>query len=206
MRHGTRQRSTMSECRRICDRLPAYVDGTLAADERAASDHHLAKCPPCRVAATEEHGGRAVLRECAARLKSTPVPPGLRTRCAALAHAQAKALGDAHARRGTGLWRVRFVPAFLVAMVLIFSASAIFSLATRRSDAVLAAQLTADHVKCFRVFAEPNTSSADAHQVEAALSSRYGWDVHIPPPSAAAGVMLIGARRCLHGEGSPTHV
>lgn len=201
----------MSECQRICERLTAYVDGTLAVEERAGIERHLHACPPCERAAREESGGRAALRHCASRLRSEAMPPGLRTRCAALARAHAEGDGS-EARAGAVVattmpwWRVRFVPSLLVALLLVFTASAVFSLATRRSDGLLAAQLTADHVKCFRVFAPPNAPDLDAHQVEAMLASRYGWDVHVPPSSPAEGIKLIGARRCLYGEGTMPHV
>jgi anti-sigma factor RsiW len=192
----------MNECQRICERLTAYVDGTLATAERAGIERHLQKCPPCQRAATEEDGGRAALRHCASQLRSQAVPPpGLRTRCAALAHAHAQ---DANAT--LPWWRMRFVPSLLVALLLVFTASALFSLATRRSDGLLAAQLTADHVKCFRVFAPPNAPAVEARQLEAMFAERYGWDVHIPPSSPANGVTLIGARRCLYGEGTMPHV
>jgi anti-sigma factor RsiW len=193
----------MTECRRVVERLTAYVDGTLAGDERVSVERHLAACPPCQAAATDERGGRAVLRHCAPQLRAQLSPPGLRTRCASLAHAHAQSR-----QSGAPLlaWRTRFVPALLVAILLVFTASAIFSLATRRSDALLAAQLTADHAKCFRVFAPSNAGAADARQLEGMLASRYGWDVHIPPSSPADGVTLIGARRCLYGEGTMPHV
>lgn len=35
-------------CREMYVRLPAYVDGTLAGEERIAFDAHLGGCPPCR--------------------------------------------------------------------------------------------------------------------------------------------------------------
>jgi hypothetical protein len=38
------------------------------------------------------------------------------------------------------------------------------------------------------------------------LADRYGWDVHIPPSSTTDGVKLIGARRCLYGEGTLPHL
>lgn len=38
------------------------------------------------------------------------------------------------------------------------------------------------------------------------LADRHGWDVHVPPSSAAAGVQLIGARRCLYAGGRIPHV
>ena len=73
----------------------------------------------------------------------------------------------------------------LSVILLVFTASAIFSLATRQSDAVLAAQLTADHSKCFKLFVAGNPPVMDAHEVEEMLAREYGWKIHVPPSSTA---------------------
>jgi hypothetical protein len=97
------------------------------------------------------------------------------------------------------------VPVTIVAILLVFTASTLFSLATRRSDALLAAQLTADHMKCFKVFDSPDAPTLDARTAERKLDS-YGWNVHVPPSAPQIGVQLVGARRCLYAEGSIPHV
>jgi anti-sigma factor RsiW len=188
----------MGECRRTAERLTPYVDEALPPGERADVERHLDACPPCRDLMTEERGGRLVLRECADKLRSEPLPPGLRSRCEAIAreHARVRVLGS---------WRTRLVPATLVALLVIFTAMLLLSVATRRSDAVLAAQLTADHVKCFKVFADPE-KTADAETVERELASRYGWRMTVPPSSTTAGLRLLGARRCAYAEGVMPHV
>jgi hypothetical protein len=94
----------------------------------------------------------------------------------------------------------------LTSVVMVFTASAFLSLATRRSDTVLAAQLTADHSKCFKLFAPAPGAAADAHDVERMLSEQYGRNVHVPESSAAEDIQLIGARRCLYGDGMVPHV
>src|SRR4051812_32961475 len=88
----------MSEGRRTVERLAPWADESLPATERAEVDRHLSACPPWRGAADPERAGRQILRSCADRLRSEPLPPGLRTRCEALAreHAaksQAKSTG-----------------------------------------------------------------------------------------------------------------
>jgi anti-sigma factor RsiW len=189
----------MSECRHTIERLALWADESLNPDERAQVDRHLAACPPCRVAAEAEHGGRQVLKACALRLRSEPAPPGLRTRCEALARAQ-----DAGARRAG--WARTLVPVTIVAILLVFTASTLFSLATRRSDAVLAAQLTADHAKCFTVFDSPDARPVDAQAAEQQLAQAYGWKVQVPPSAPQSGLQLVGARRCLYADGSIPHV
>jgi anti-sigma factor RsiW len=194
----------MSECRRIVVQLTSYVDNLLGPDERAEVDQHLGICVSCRAAAAGEHGGRIVLRHHAPRLLDEPLPPGLQSRCEAVARERAT-----RTTRFAGLipdWPKSLVPTVLSVVLLIFTASALFSLATRRSDALLAAQLTADHAKCFKLFATTDSSDVNAQDVERMLSQQYGWDVHVPPSSAAAGLQLVGARRCLYADGLIPHV
>jgi anti-sigma factor RsiW len=111
--------------------------------------------------------------------------------------------GAAAARPG---WLRTLAPVTIVAILLVFTGTALFSLATRRSDALLAAQLTADHVKCFKFFDSPNAPALDAGVAEQQLADSYGFDVRVPPSSPQAGVQLVGARRCLYADGSIPHV
>jgi anti-sigma factor RsiW len=193
----------MSECRRTIDRLAPYVDRLLPPDEHADVDRHLNKCAPCRHLAARERGGQAVLRQESAQLRSEPLPPGLRSRCEALAREHVASRSPRTRTLFTN-WRSNVVPTFLGAIFLVFFASALLSIATRRSDALLAAQLSADHSKCFLLSA--GASPADAPAIERMLAERFGWSVHVPPSSPADGVELIGARRCLYAEGLIPHV
>jgi anti-sigma factor RsiW len=184
----------MNDCRRTAGRVTPYVDNALPQGERAEVEQHLDSCPPCRRGAEQEQGGRAVLRECAERLRSEPLPPGLRSRCESLARE--------HGRRLRVSWFRLLVPLSAMAALVIVAGVLLFSVATRRSDTLLAAQLTADHMKCFKVF-EPN-GAVDSVGVEQELDRDYGWDMHVPPTSDAG--KLVGARRCLYADGSVPHV
>lgn len=189
----------MSECERVAERLTAYLDETLSPAERAEVQGHLSACPPCRLSASEEQMGRAVVRTRAEQLRTQPLPPGLRSRCEALAHE--------HMRTpSVRSWRARLVPVTLAAALLVVTGAAILLLATRRSDALLAAQLTADHMKCFRQFVAQDAPPLDARAVEATLAASYGWRVHLPPSAEAEGVRLVHARRCLYADGRIPHV
>jgi len=187
----------MSDCRLVTEQLTSYVDEQLDANHRNEVDRHLEGCVSCRGAVARERGGQTVLREHAPRLREEPLPPGLRSRCESLVEEQ---------RRAASLpgWRRTLVPTVLSVILLVFTASAIFSLATRQSDAVLAAQLTADHSKCFKLFVAGNPPVMDAHEVEEMLAREYGWKIHVPP--SAGGLQLIGARRCLYADGLIPHV
>ena len=188
----------MSDCRRTAERLTPYVDRALGERERAEVADHLAACPRCRADAVRVETGRAALRQCAERLLDEPLPPGLRTRCEALARA--------HAIRRQGGW-LRSWPARLAlgaatAAVMIV----LFSEVSQRSNALLAAQLTADHAKCFGLFVDGETPAADAGDIERMLAKQYGWTVHVPPSSVDAGVQLVGGRRCLWADGRMPHI
>ena len=187
----------MTECRRTIERLAPYADRLLPAEERAEVESHLGSCPPCRTAARAEEGARAVIRQKAASLRTQPLPPGLRSRCEAVAREQ---IIPAPKRT----WRL--VPVSMTAVLTLFIATVVFSLATKQSDTLLAAQLTADHSKCFGLFAEPDSPTADPHRLEQMLLDDYGWTVQVPPSSPQHGVQLIGARRCLYADGRIPHV
>src|SRR5688572_11630403 len=131
----------MSDCRRTSERLTPYVDESLPAAERAEVERHLGGCPPCRASAEQEQGARAVLRDRADQLRAVPVPPGLRTRCAALVREQQHRVAPS--------WTSRLVPAGLTAALILFTVAAVFILATQRSNTLLAAQITSDHDRCF---------------------------------------------------------
>jgi anti-sigma factor RsiW len=186
----------MSDCRLVTEQLTSYVDEQLDASHRNEVDQHLEGCVSCRGAVARERGGQTVLREHAQRLREEPLPPGLRSRCESLVE-------QTRAASLPG-WRRTLVPTVLSVILLVFTASAIFSLATRRSDAVLAAQLTADHSKCFKLFVAGNPPVMDAHEVEEMLTREYGWKIHVPP--SVDGLQLIGARRCLYADGLIPHV
>lgn len=188
----------MGECRRTAEQLAPYLDGLLSTSERAAVASHLAACPPCRYAADAAGAARSVLRARASTLSATPLPPGLRSRCEMLAR-------PSHVS-GAAIWRSRLLPLVTVAALILATSAAIFALATRQSDVLLAQQLTLDHMKCFHVFASPQSPAADARATEAMLADRYGWDVHVPPSSAANRLSLLGARRCLYAAGTVPHV
>jgi anti-sigma factor RsiW len=187
-----------SNCRRICSLLTSYIDEALTGTDRADVERHLNACPSCRSRMLEEQGGRTVLRECATALRDETPPPGLRSRCEALARECCAARVPA--------WRRRLVPAGIVGFFLFFLVLAVLSVATNRSDALLAAQLTADHVKCFKVFVAADAPAVDAGAAERHLAEEYGWQMQVPPSSPDRSLRLVGARRCLYAHGLVPHV
>src|SRR5881628_2208257 len=76
---------------------------------------------------------------------------------------------------------------------------------TDSSARVLAAELTADHVKCFAMNAMLGTHER-LSTVESAMMSDFGWPAHLPHDAASVGLELVGARPCLYGEGKIAHI
>src|SRR6185436_10885046 len=92
-----------------------------------------------------EQAVHALLRARRSALVERGVPPGLRARVASLA--ESKALVAPAGRS----WRARLMPLALAASLVLVVAGAFVYEATARSTQLLAAELTADHLKCFRV-------------------------------------------------------
>src|SRR5436190_6935890 len=102
----------MSDCRQIAPLITSYVEQGLADDARQRVERHVAACPPCRVRLTQEKGARAALRQCAETLTREALPPGLASRCRALARA------DEETRTGAGwTWRSLIPAAVAIGIV-----------------------------------------------------------------------------------------
>lgn len=106
----------------------------------------------------------------------------------------------------TRRWLGVLVPTAIAAMLVLATTVALVRVATSRSNTLLAAELAADHMKCFTLFSSESMKGADPRLVEAMLRDRYGFDVHVPSSSGAEDLRLDGARRCVYGEGSVPHV
>ena len=173
----------MPSCREIEPFVTPYVDGEASDAERAIVDAHLVRCPPCRHRAAAETAARDAVRTHACR---PCAPDQLRARC----HAAAR-------MRRFGIPRSVLAAAalvFVVGGVLLYGR---FSL----SPAVLAAQLTLDHVTCFAVHDEGKP--ADLRASEERYAREYGEQVRLP--RVAPGLQLVGLRRCYCGEGAAVH-
>jgi anti-sigma factor RsiW len=182
----------MSDCNEISELITAYVDGELADARRGGVERHVAACPPCRSRLVSERSARAALRRCAESI-ATPLPSGLQSRCEALVHDGARRAG----------WR-RLRP-YGIGLAVAAAALVLLVVATSSSNAVLAAQLAADHVKCFSVFPPRDRQGIDADQAEGELAAN-GWSMTVPASSPADSLRLLGVRACLTGAGAIPHV
>ena len=99
----------------------------------------------------------------------------------------------------------RLVPYALAASLVLVVGGAFVYQATDKSVRVLAAELTADHVKCFAMNRALGTH-AGATAVESSMADGFDWRMHLPADPASAGLELVGSRQCLYGEGEIAHI
>jgi anti-sigma factor RsiW len=208
----------MSKCTSIDPLVTPYVDGELPAAERMLVDEHLHRCPPCHLRVAAESAVRELMRARKGDLTAERAPANLHAHCTELAHRS----GDASAARlrpkvppsssPRGIrawwgapWHLRVVPLALTASLVLLVGGAFLYLATQYSAHVLAAELCADHLTCFAANNVLQTHDAPA-VVESSMLSSFGWHLQLPEQFDASGLKLVGARRCLYGEGKVAHL
>ncbi|MCC7415862.1 MAG: zf-HC2 domain-containing protein [Acidobacteria bacterium] len=191
----------MRNCESIDLLLTPYVDGEIPSGERPAVEEHLRRCDPCRARVAAERAVRSLIQARRSALAADCAPPGLRDACARAAEAAAWSAVPAPA---TG-WKRRLVPLALAASLVVAVAGAFLYQLTASSATILAAELAADHVKCFAI-----NDVFDTHQsrtaVERSMAAGFGWPARLPPQPEAVGLELVGARPCLYGEGRAAHI
>jgi len=213
----------MSDCSAIDALVTPYVDGELTPADIQAVDRHAQECRACRIRLAAERAVRSMLRTQAPSLRRDGAPETVRARCAALA---AAARADGAATQGgptrpadrpsflapslpasppAARWRSRRATLALAAVLTVVAGGALVYRLTQTSTRVMAAELTADHVKCFMVNSLMGTHHTHA-AVERSLAARFDWQVHLPDRPEAIGLELVGARPCLYGEGQVAHI
>ena len=190
------------DCRQIESLLPPFVDGEADTQTATRVEAHLASCDACRSRVAQERTVRAVLRARAPELAAI-APPGLRTRVvAALEHSTPRTV-DTLGTFGTLGWRGR-VTAFAAAALLLLMTATALEFVTPESNALYAAQLAVDHMRCF--FVEHTTDPADARRLQQEVAQNYGWSIAVPPSNPEAGLTLVAARRCPFWLGPHAHL
>jgi anti-sigma factor RsiW len=180
----------MPSCREIDPLFAPYIDGEATADQRAIVDAHLQACPKCRHHTALQSAVRETVRT---KLCRPSAPDALRTRCRAAARAGKGPFGTA---------RSTLASLSLAAALLIVVGGVLLYSLTGLSPAVLAAQLTLDHVKCFAV--HDADAPVDVRASEEQYARDYGARVQLPR-AAIGGLQLVGMRRCFCGEGAAAH-
>jgi anti-sigma factor RsiW len=204
----------MPNCNKLDPLSTPYVDGELDAANRAALDAHLRVCPPCQSRVDAERHVRELLQARKPALQKACAPAALRAKCAGLT---ADLTADLKVRTTTDVvqafrpapdgatWRVRLTPYALAASLVVIVGGAFVYELTDRSVRVMAAELTADHVKCFGLNRLLGTHEV-ASVVEGSIGSSFAWPLHLPEGPERAGLELVGARPCLYGEGRIAHI
>jgi anti-sigma factor RsiW len=196
----------MPNCYKIDPLVTPFIDGELPDADRRAVEEHLRACPPCHSRVAAEREVHALIRERVPALCKAEAPDALHARCWEIARLKPQA-SDTAPRAGTSpaALRKRLVPYALAASLVIVVGGAFVYQATDKSARVLAAELTADHVKCFALNRALGTHQGAA-AVESSMSSGFGWPVHLPDDPSQAGLELVGSRPCLYGEGKIAHI
>jgi anti-sigma factor RsiW len=184
----------MIDCQTLDPLVTPYVDGELDAARRDAVEAHLRRCAPCHSRVAAEQSVREVIRARRDALTKTGAPPALRARCAAMTRTPP-----------VRAWRARAIPFALAAtLTLVVGGTSLYEV-TDRSATVMAAELTADHIKCFGVNRLLDTHDSAA-TVERSIGSTFGLRVALPDHPQQAGLELVGERPCLYGEGRVAHI
>lgn len=200
----------MSDCSSIDPLVTPYVDGELQGADREAVARHLRACLPCRARVVVEEAVRDLVHARQPALQGDRASEVLRAKCVAQS---GRAIpggrgAGASARHGTGTgaarWRALGPLALAATLVLVVAGASLYQI-TGQSTHVMAAELAADHVKCFLLQGLIGTEQPAA-PVEYALASKFGWPVHLPERPDRAALELVGERTCLYGQGRIAHI
>jgi anti-sigma factor RsiW len=190
----------MNSCDTIDSLVTSYVDDQLAGGERVLVEQHLQVCPPCHQRVSAERAVRRLIHECKPTLRGECASRALHGQCAKAARS-----GVAPLFAAAATWRARLAPVALAASIVLLVGGAFLYQLTGRSTRVMAAELTADHMKCFAM-----NNILGTHQtltvVESSMAGSFGWDARLPRDPERAGLELVGARPCLYGEGRVAHI
>jgi len=196
----------MPDCSSIDPFVTPYVDGELPDTDRARVDEHLQCCRSCCARVAGERAVRAVIRQHRADLERDSASPALRRSCAELARSADAETAKSRGERAAPQSRLaRWRPMALAATLVLLVGGAFLYMLTDSSARLMAAELTADHVKCFamnRVL----PLAAEPGAVRSSMATRFGWMLRLPEHPERAGLELVGARPCLYGEGRVAHL
>jgi anti-sigma factor RsiW len=202
----------MPNCHIIDPLVTPFVDGELPETDRRLVEEHLRVCPPCQSRVVAERAVHTIIRARAESLRA-PAPEPLRARCrelasrpldsASAAPPRARAPWDGFIPRGG--WASRVAPVALAASLTLIVGGAFLIQATRHSEVVLAAELTADHVKCLAINRVLGTHDEPA-AVESSMMSGFNWPMRLPENPEREGMELVGSRPCLYGDGKIAHI
>ena len=193
-------------CDRIDPLVTPFVDGELPDPDRRAVEDHLRVCPPCHSRVAAEREVHALIRARLPALRMSDAPDALHARCWAMARLTPEA--DRAAVNAAPMpisVPKRLVPYALAASLVLVVGGAFVYQATDKSARVMAAELTADHLKCFAMNRAFGTHD-EAAAVESSMADIFDWRMHLPANPGMADLELVGSRQCVYGEGEIAHI
>jgi hypothetical protein len=215
----------MLNCETIDPLVTPYVDGQLAAGDRVAVDEHCARVRPATRVSLPNAPVHELIAARKVALTARCAPESLHRRCATVARGvnAASAASDSRPipQHGFGRGgaaasaipqlrppipvRSRLAPfAAAASLVLIVGSAFVYQL-TQSSSRVMAAELAADHVKCFALNGACHTHD-DAPTVESSMLSGFGWQMHLPAQRRKSASNWSARVHALYGEGKIAHI
>jgi anti-sigma factor RsiW len=188
-------------CDRIDPLMTPFVDGELPDPDRRAVEDHLRVCPPCHSRVAAEREVHALIRARLPALRMSDAPDALHARCWAMARLTPETdRAAANAAPMPISVPKRLVPYALAASLVLVVGGAFVYQATDKSARVMAAELTADHLKCFAMNRAFGTH-AEAAAVESSMADIFDWRMHLPANPGMADLELVGSRRSARSRG-----
>ena len=196
----------MPNCQTIDPLVTPFIDGELPEADRRAVEAHLRACSPCHSRVAAERDVQALIRARVPVLCKADAPDALHAKCWGLAqHTPRHAAAAVPPFKPSTPLPARLAPYALAASLVLVVGGAFVYQATDKSAKVLAAELTADHLKCFamnRAFGKHEGAAA----VESSMANSFDWRMHLPADPARAGLELVGSRQCVYAEGEIAHI
>jgi anti-sigma factor RsiW len=194
----------MPSCASIEPLITPFVDGQLPPVDAQSVQAHIRLCAMCRSRVVAERSVTELLRARRHELCMEHAPATLRARCRS--HRDASRLTAVAGRSPLMRWRTtRFSPLTMAAGLVVIIAGGATYRATVGSTQVIAAELTADHVKCFMMNAVLGTHDTP-QGVHDAMERSFGWKAHLPEHPEQADLELVGSRPCLYERGKIAHI
>jgi anti-sigma factor RsiW len=193
----------MPSCSSIDALVTPYIDGEIPATDRQLVDEHIRVCAACRSRVDAEREVSRLLRERRSELCAPAAPESLRLRCRFLPAVDQVVPFAARAQARS--WRQRLPRLAVAATVLLGLGGVATYRMTAGATQAIAAELTADHLKCFFLNGVLATHDTEA-EAEAYLRSAFDWHAELPDNPHTADMELVGSRWCLYEHGKVAHV
>jgi anti-sigma factor RsiW len=201
--------STHPSCAAIDSLVTPFIDGELNPADREHIEQHLSRCGACRSRVAAEQSVHELMQARKSALCHGHAPAILRSRCAVAARLSTAATkspvnAGTNVRSGRSGWSW-LAPLSAAASLVAIVGGAFLYQATAESSHLLAAELAADHMKCFAMNAVLGTHQS-AETVQSSMASGFGWSMRLPLGAEREGLELVGSRPCLYGEGKIAHI